>query len=144
MKLFWRLSKCLQTRGQDPPPPPLMSPSWNLPVEHPFMVGAHNQTYSSRPIQGVHAERLARRLGSESLVTRLFLSLVRPSLEYAAPAWDSCSKHDAIYLERVHLSVARAILRISRRSCHNTDVLRKIPCHPLLSLVLLNVHSNTL
>ena len=71
-------------------------------------------------------KRLARRLGSESLVTRLFLSLVRPSLEYAAPAWDSCSKHDAMSLERVQLSVARAILRISRRSCHNTDVLRKI------------------
>ena len=31
-------------------------------------------------------KRLARRLCSESLVTRLFLSLVRPSLEYAAPA----------------------------------------------------------
>ena len=71
-------------------------------------------------------KHLARRLGSESLVTRLFLSLVRPSLEYAVPAWDSCSKHDAMSLERVQLSVARAILHISRRSCHNTDVLRKI------------------
>ena len=71
-------------------------------------------------------KRTARRLGSESLVTRLFLSLVRLSLEYAAPAWDSCSEHDAMFLERVLLSFARAILGISRRSCHNTDVLRKI------------------
>ena len=71
-------------------------------------------------------KRLARRLGCESLVTRHFLSLIHPSLEYAAPAWDSCSKHDAMSLERVQLSVARAILRISRRSCHNTNVLRKI------------------
>ena len=48
--------------------------------------------------------------------------------EYAAPAWDSCSKPEDMSLERVRiqLSVARAILRISRRSCHNTDVLRKI------------------
>ena len=44
----------------------------------------------------------------------------------AAPPWDSCSKHDAMSLERVQLSVARAILPTSRRSCHNTDVLRKI------------------
>ena len=29
-------------------------------------------------------------------------------------------------LERVQLSVARANLRVSRRACHNTDVLRKI------------------
>ena len=52
-------------------------------------------------------KRLARRLGSESLVTRLFLSLVRPSLEYAAPAWDSCSKHDAMSLERVRTALGR-------------------------------------
>ena len=71
-------------------------------------------------------KRLARRLGSESLVTRLFLSLVRPSLEYAAPAWDSCSKHDAMSLERVQLSSPELFFVLSRRSCHNTDVLRKI------------------
>ena len=75
-------------------------------------------------------KRLARGLGSESLVTRLFISLVRPSLEYAAPAWDSCSKHDAMSLERVQLLVARAILRISRRSCHKTDVPAKSAGQP--------------
>ena len=46
-------------------------------------------------------KHLAHCLGSESLVTCIFLSLVRPSLEYALPAWDSCSKHDAMSFERV-------------------------------------------
>ena len=53
-------------------------------------------------------KRLARRLGSEGLVTRLFLSLIRPSLEHAAPAWDSCSKHDAMSLERVRIYSSRS------------------------------------
>ena len=76
-------------------------------------------------------KRLVRRFGSESLVTRLFLSLVRPSLEYAAPAWDSCSKHDDMSLERVQLSVARAILCISRRSCTTRTVSGKPADQPV-------------
>ena len=84
-----------------------------------------------RSIQRVHfkvftLKRLARRPGSCNLVKRLYLSLVRPALEYAAPVWDSCSRHDSLSLERVQLAVARAILRASRRSHHNVDVLSKI------------------
>ena len=47
----------------------------------------------SRAIQRVHfkvftLKRLAHRPGSGNLVKHLYLSLVRPALEYAAPVWD--------------------------------------------------------
>ncbi len=71
-------------------------------------------------------KRLAHRPGAANVVKRLYLGLVRPSMEYAAPVWDDCSKRDAMSLERVQLAVARAILRCSRRDTHNKEVLRKI------------------
>ena len=33
-----------------------------------------------------------------------------PQLEYASPAWNSCSKSDGLRLEKLQLSVARAAL----------------------------------
>ena len=56
-------------------------------------------------------------------VAHLYLTLVRPVLEYAVPVWDACSHTDSLCLERAQLSIARAILRASRQSLSNRDVL---------------------
>ena len=71
-------------------------------------------------------KRLAYRTGSRDLVSIMYKGLVRPILEYAAVVWDACPKSDVIALERLQLSVARTILRLSRRSTSNIDVLRAI------------------
>ena len=71
-------------------------------------------------------KRLAHRLGSAYVVKRLYLSLVRPSLEYASPVWDACSRADSLSLERVQLSIARAVLRGGRRDLSNVSVLSLI------------------
>ena len=47
-------------------------------------------------------------------------------LEYAGPVWDACSRTDSLRLERAQLSIARAILRASRQSLSNRDVLTRI------------------
>ena len=57
------------------------------------------------------------------MAKRLYLGLVRPVLAYAGPWWDSCTKADCSAVQRVQLSVARAILRCSRHSASNVDVL---------------------
>ena len=68
-------------------------------------------------------KRLAQRTWSAEFVKRLYVGLLRPVLEYGAAVWDGCSKADSLALERVQLSVRRGILRCSRRSCSNNDVL---------------------
>ena len=87
--------------------------------------------HMSQAIQRVHfkvftLKRLARLPASGNPVKHLYPSPVRPALEYAAPLWDACSRHDWLFLERVQLVVARAIFRASRRNNHNADVLSKI------------------
>lgn len=47
---------------------------------------------------------------STPVFTMLYKTLVRPCLEYAGCVWDGCSSHDASMLERLQLSLARAIL----------------------------------
>ena len=51
------------------------------------MVRAHNQTYSPIARQGVHAEskRLSLHLSYESLINRLFLSLIPPAVSTLRP-----------------------------------------------------------
>ncbi len=71
-------------------------------------------------------KRLAYRCGSNTFVKLLYVTLIRPTLEYAAPVWDSCSKADAAALERAQLAVARAILRFGRRTHSNREVLSSI------------------
>ena len=72
-------------------------------------------------------KRLAYRCNSGSeFVAHLYLTLVRPVLEYAGPVWDACSRTDSLRLERAQLSIARAILRASRQSLSNRDVLTRI------------------
>ena len=68
-------------------------------------------------------KRLAYRCFSSQFVSRLYLSLIRPALECASVAFDSWTKADATRLERVQLSVGRAVLRCSRRSVSNKSVL---------------------
>ena len=68
-------------------------------------------------------KRLAYRSSSTVFVTRLYLSLLRPALEYASIAFDSCGNADAFKLERVQLSVGRAILKGKRREMSNDHVL---------------------
>ena len=71
-------------------------------------------------------KRLARRPGSADIVKRLYLSLVRTSLEYAAPVWDHCPVRDAMALERIQLAVARAVLKFCRRDHSNVETLKAI------------------
>ena len=71
-------------------------------------------------------KRLAHRTGSASLVCTLYKGLVRPILEYAGVVWDACLKSDILALERTQLSVARSIIRASRKSMSNIAVLRTI------------------
>ena len=72
-------------------------------------------------------KRLAYRCNSGSeFVAHLYLTLVRPVLEYAGPVWDACSRTDSLRLERAQLSIARLILRASRQSLSNRDVLTRI------------------
>ena len=54
------------------------------------------------------------------------MTVVRPILEYASPVWDSCTKADALALERLQLSVARAIVKKGRRVASNSVVLEMI------------------
>ena len=67
-------------------------------------------------------KRLAHWSWPAEFVKRLYLGLLRPVLEYGGAVWDGCSKADALALERVQLSVGRAILRCSRRSSSNSIV----------------------
>ena len=49
---------------------------------------------------------------SPELVTKLYLSFVRPILEYASPSWHfSISASEALAMERIQASVARKVLR---------------------------------
>ena len=61
-----------------------------------------------------------------AFVRHLYISLVRPVLEYAGPVWDSCTLEDCLRVERLQLSVARAILRASRRTKSDVSVLAEI------------------
>ena len=69
---------------------------------------------------------LARRCDRNGFVSHLYLALVRPVLEYGGPVWDSCTRHDSLRLERVQLSVARAIMRMDRKTFSNVSVLESI------------------
>ena len=46
-------------------------------------------------------KRLAFRCGANAFIKKLYIALLRPVLEYAGPAWDSCSKRDTAALERI-------------------------------------------
>ena len=56
----------------------------------------------------------------------MFVSFIRSSLEYAAPVWDACHIRDAMALERIQLSIARAVLKLSRHDHSNISVLEAI------------------
>ena len=71
-------------------------------------------------------KRLAYRCRADGFVRHMFMTVVRPILEYASPVWDSCTKADALALERLQLSVARAIVKRGRRVASNSAVLEMI------------------
>ena len=71
-------------------------------------------------------KRLAYRCQADGFVRHMFMTVVRPILEYASPVWDSCTKADALALERLQLSVARAIVKKGRRVASNSAVLEMI------------------
>ena len=71
--------------------------------------------------------RLAYRVTSPAFVKRLYVALLQLSLEYASSVWDgACRKKDSFALERTQLSIARAVLRRSRRNASNREVLEEI------------------
>lgn len=47
-------------------------------------------------------------MGREHL-SKLYISFIRPTLEYASIVWDGCSVHDADKLEKVQLCAARIV-----------------------------------
>ena len=73
-------------------------------------------------------KRLAYCFSSSLIVKRLYTAFLRPSLEYASVVWDSkCLRCDRIALERVQLSIARAIyLKWQRQSHSNAETLQCI------------------
>ena len=71
-------------------------------------------------------KRLAYRCRADGFVRHMFMTVVRPILEYASPVWDSCTKAEALALERLQLSVARAIVKKGRRVASNSAVLEMI------------------
>ena len=93
-------------------------------VRHLGVVLSSSLTWSAhihRLLQGVSCKvfvlkRLAHRVWSTHLVKRLYLGLLRPVLKYGGAVWDGCSRADEIVLERVQLSVGRAVLRAGHRS----------------------------
>ena len=78
-------------------------------------------------LPSVALKRLAHKgAGSNDFIKRLYLAIVRPALEHGCAAWNYCLKSDIVALERVQLSIARAILRLPRRSFSNESVLQTI------------------
>ena len=57
------------------------------------------------------------------VISRCFVSMVRPILEYAGPAWTGCRVEDARALEKVQLKVARLVLRQEGASLSEATVL---------------------
>lgn len=53
-------------------------------------------------------KKLKYKLGREHL-SKLYISFIRPTLEYASIVWDGCSVHDADKLEKVQLCAARIV-----------------------------------
>ena len=70
------------------------------------------------PLAGL-LKRLAYRCppgSSQSFIARLYCTFVRPRLEYASPVWgSSCSRQDALMLERLQNSVARTLYQTFHR-----------------------------
>ena len=59
---------------------------------------------------------MARELSAD-LICRLYVSCVRPVLEYASPVWHGdISRQHAIALERIQASVARRVLKAPWRT----------------------------
>ena len=70
-------------------------------------------------------KRLAYRCESNAFVRHLYISLVRPILEYAGPVWDSCTLEDCLRVERLQLLVARArLINITCKSSHKVKRVR--------------------
>ena len=51
-------------------------------------------------------KKLKFRIGRKNL-SKLYISFIRPTIEYASIVWDGCSAHDIEKLEKVQLSAAR-------------------------------------
>ena len=55
----------------------------------------------------------------------LYKTILRPRLEYASIAWDNCSAADSRRLERLQLSVARAVMHQRRHPSMSKSQLLK-------------------
>lgn len=53
-------------------------------------------------------KKLKFKMGRKNL-TKLYITFIRPMLEYASIVWDGCSKYDAEKLEKVQLTAARIV-----------------------------------
>ena len=58
------------------------------------------------------------------VIERCYLTLVRPILEYAGPAWNGCRVVDTTTLEKLQLRIARSVLRQRGAGLSNSAVLQ--------------------
>ena len=105
---------------------------------HALHLGVFFATFSFRPprrqlkspseLQDIHAETIGLSLWKQRFVRHFYTNPVRPVriLEYAGPVWDSCTLEDCLRVEKLQLSVARAILRACRRTKWNVSFLAEI------------------
>ena len=65
---------------------------------------------------------LAFRLHSPGfVVSHVYLTMVRPSLEYAAAVWNSCLKMDVLTLEKTQVKIARIVLHLEGQQARLSD-----------------------
>ena len=62
------------------------------------------------------------------VISRVYLTMVRPSLEYAGAVWNSCRKEDAKTLEKIQTKIARIVLYLEGQRAKLSDsvVLEKL------------------
>ena len=86
---------------------------------------------------------MARDLPS-SVIIKLYLYYLRPSLEYASPCWHgSISSSHAMALERIQASVARCVLRASWMNANRHCLLNLIGPHSVGDVTLQLLRSYT-
>ena len=56
---------------------------------------------------------------SRKSIEKLYISYVRPILEYGAPVWDGCSEEERIKIEKVQIAGLRAISGAKKGTSHS-------------------------
>ena len=57
--------------------------------------------------------RLKFQLDRKSLET-IYMSFIRPLLEYASVVWDNCTQYESVELQKIHNEAARIVTRATK------------------------------